>query len=332
VILALFLLLAAAGFEESFRAGLLALQRNDLAAAEENLATASKLEPNNARVWIALARTYWKLNQPERAADAAAKAGAFAAADPLVLSSLAIFYEDSRQIVKAAEAQAKYAALVPDNATAGQKAEALYFDAVQPLLQQQKFAEAIAILSNAAPQFPKSAQLELALGVAHYGLRRFDDAARSFLRTIAIDPEIERPYLFLGRFLTQIPGRLPEVTAQFARYRMAHPRSPAGYVLHAKALNAQSIEPDTARRFLERAIALDDRNASAHFELGVVLEAMRRYADAVREFARAAELDPADSTTHYRLSRLYDRLGRLEDARREREIHARLVAAEEAVR
>ena len=332
MILALFLLLAAAGFEESFRAGLLALQRNDLASAEENLAAASKLEPNNARVWVALARTYWKLNQGEKADAAASKAGALGAADPVVLSSLAIFYEDSRQIGKAADAQARYAALAPDNANAGQKAEALYFDAVQPLLQQQKFADAIAILSKAAAQFPRSAQLELALGVAHYGLRRYDEAAQAFLRTIAIDPEIERPYLFLGRFLTQIPGRLPEVTAQFARYRMAHPGNPAGYVLHAKALNAQSIEPATARQFLERAIALDDRDASAHFELGVVLEATRRYADAAREFARAAELDPNDSTTHYRLSRLYDRLGRPEEARREREIHAKLVAAEEAVR
>jgi Flp pilus assembly protein TadD len=53
---------------------------------------------------------------------------------------------------------------------------------------------------------------------------------------------------------------------------------------------------------------------------------------AVAEFRRAAELDPADSAAHYRLSRLYDRLGRAEEARREREIHARLVAAEEEKR
>ena len=332
MILALFLLLAAAGFEESFRAGLLALQRNDLPAAEENLAAAARLEPNNARVWVALARTYQKLNQVDKANAAASKAGTLGAADPLVLSSLAIFYEDSRQLVNAADAQAKYAALTPDNAAARAKAEALYFDAVQPLLQQRQFADAIAILTKATPQLPQSAQLELALGVAHYGLRRFDEAAQSFLRTIAIDPEIERPYVFLGRFLTQIPSRLPEVTAQFARYRAAHPDSPVGYVLHAKALNAQSIEPDTARQFLERALAMNERDASAHFELGVALEAGRRYADALREFNRAAELDGSDSTTHYRLSRLYDRLGRPEDARREREIHAKLVAAEEAVR
>ena len=108
---------------------------------------------------------------------------------------------------------------VPQDTAAREKAESLYFEAVQPLLQQQKFAEAIAILSKATERLKNSAQLELALGVAYYGMRRFDDAADAFLRTIAIAPEIDQPYLFLGRFLDQIPGRLPEVTKQFSQLR-----------------------------------------------------------------------------------------------------------------
>ena len=87
-------------------------------------------------------------------------------------------------------------------------AESLYFEAAQPLLQQGKFAEAIAILSAGTKYLKNSAQLELALGVAYYGLRRFDDAAGAFLRTIAIAPDIEQPYVFLGKFLDQIPAAL----------------------------------------------------------------------------------------------------------------------------
>lgn len=333
MILALFLFLAASPtFEESFRAGLLALQRNDLAAAEENLAAAARLQPGNARVWVALARTWWKRDQPAKSEDAAAKAERLGAADPVVLSSLSILYADSGRILKAAEVQLKFCALAPNDASARTRAEALYFQAAEPLLQRQKFADAIAMLKPAAARLAGSAQLELALGVAYYGLRRFDDAAGAFLRTIAIDPEIERPYVFLGRFLGQIPDRLPELTQEFIRFETAHPEKATGYLLHAKALNAQSIEPETAGKLLDKALSLDDGDASAHFELGVVLERTRRPAEAVREFTRAAELDPKDSAAHYRLSRLYDRLGRPEDARREREIHARLVAEEEAAR
>jgi superkiller protein 3 len=333
VTLALFLFLAASPtFEESFRAGLLALQRNDLAAAEENLAAAAKLQPGNARVWVALARTWWKRDQPAKFDDAAGKAEKLGASDPVVLGSLAILYADSGQPLKAADAQASYATLAPGDSTARSKAETLYFRAAEPLLQQQKWSEALGILTKATARLPGSAQLELALGVGYYGVRRFDDAAGALLRTIEIDPQIEQPYLFLGRFLSQIPNRLPEVTTAFARFESAHPDSPAGYLLHAKALNAQSLEPETARKLLEKSISLDDRSASAHFELGIALERLRLLPDAVREFLRAAELDSKDSAAHYRLSRLYDRIGKPDDARREREIHAKLVAIEEAAR
>jgi tetratricopeptide (TPR) repeat protein len=333
VAFALFLLLAASPtFEESFRAGLLALQRNDLNAAEANLGAAAKLAPNNGRVWVALAQTYSKLKKGGKAEEAAAKAETLGPADPVVLSTLAIYYAESGQIPKAADAQAKYAAMTPKDSAAREKAEALYFQAVQPLLQRQSFSEAIGILSRATEKLRNSAQLELALGVAYYGLRRFDEAAGAFLRTIGIAPEIDQPYLFLGRFLGQIPGRLPEVTKQFVNYENANPASATGYLLHAKALDAQSMEPETARKLLEKAISINDRDASAHFELGTVLDGAKRYAEAAREFERAAELDPADPAPHYRLARVYDRLGRPDAARAERERHAKLVEAQQDAR
>jgi tetratricopeptide (TPR) repeat protein len=331
VVLALFLLFAAdPTFDEVFRAGLVALQRNDLPAAEQNLAAASRLAPGNARVWVALARTYWKLDRGPEADRAAERAGTLGKSDATVLSSLSIFYADARQPLKAAEAEAAYCVLTPRDAAARERAEALYFQAAQPLLEQQRFAEAIDILKPASARLAGSAQLELALGVAYYGMRRFDDAASAFLRTIAIAPELERPYVFLGKFLGQIPARLPEVTARFIEYEKAHPQSATGYLLHAKALNAQSA--DGARARLEKALSIDDRDPTAHFEMGVVLDREERYAEAVKEFVRSSELDPNEPATHYRLSRLYDRLGKSEDARREREIHAKLVAAQEAIR
>jgi tetratricopeptide (TPR) repeat protein len=330
VVFAPFLLLAAsATFEESFRAGLLALQRNDLNAAVANLGDAAKLAPNNGRVWVALARTYWKLNERAKADEAAGKAATLASADSLVWSTLAIYYAESGQTVKAAGAQAKYSAMVPQDSAAREKAESLYFEAVQPLLQQQKFADAITILTTATGQLKNSAQLELATGVAYYGLRRFDEAAGAFLRTIAISPTIEQPYLFLGKFLGQIPNRLPEVTKQFVNYEAANPESATGYLLHAKALNAQSIEPETARKLLEKSISLNDRDASAHFELGCVLDRLQHYPEAANELEKAAQLDPADPATHYRLSRVYDRLNKPDAARLERERHSKLVEAQQ---
>ena len=328
MVFALLLLVAASGtFEERFRAGLLALQRNDLAAARSGLEGAAKLAPGNGRVWVALAQTYWKLKEGGRANAAAAKAEALGARDAVVLSTLAIYYGEAGQGLKAAEAQARFAALVPGDAAARERAETLYFEAAQALLQQGKFPEAITILRAGTGRLKDSAQLHLALGVAYYGLRRFDEAAGSFLRTIELAPETEQPYGFLGKFLDQIPGRLPVVTKIFISYEQAHPDSFMGYFLHAKALNLQSAEPETAMALLQKAAGMNERDAPVHFELGTVFDRLRRYAEAAREFERAAELAPDDAATHYRLSRVYDRLGKAEAAQAERDRHAALEKA-----
>jgi tetratricopeptide (TPR) repeat protein len=311
---------------------LLALQRNDLAAAASNLDAAARLAPGNARVWVALAQTYSRLHQQSRADDAEGKAAALVSNDPVALHSLALYYAESGRTLKAAQAESKYAAAVPRDAAAREHAAALYFDAAQPLLQREKFAEAAAILGEGTARIDDNAQLQLAAGVAYYGLRRFDDAAGAFLRTIAISPATEQPYVFLGRFLDQIPARLPEVTKRFIEYENANPSSYMGYLLHARALDAQLVQPETARKLLEKSLAMNDRDASAHFELGVLLDRMNQFAEAAREFERAAQLEPSDPATHYRLARVYDRLGNHEAARNERERHARLVKSEDTAR
>jgi len=329
MVIALLLMLAAApSFEQPFRNGLLALQRNDLAAARTNLEDASRLAPGNGRIWVALSQTYWKLKDNSKADAAAAKAEKLGAADPAVLSALVIYYNETGHGLEAADTQARYAALVPQDPSARQRAEQLYFDLSQPLLQKGDFGAAVTILQNGADHLKDSAQIQLALGVACYGLRRFDDAAAAFLRTIAIDPAIEQPYTFLGKFLDQIPGRLPEVTKIFAAYATANPTKATGYFLQAKAMNAQAIDPDGARRLLEKALSIDDHDAATHFELGNALERLQSYPDAAREFEKAAVLTPNDPAVHYRLSRVYDRLGRTEAAQAEREKHAVLEKAQ----
>lgn len=326
------LFLFASGFGESFRAGLLALERGDLAAAQSNLEEARRLAPRDGRVWIALSQTYWKQHRNPDAEAAAGQAAALAPEDPAVLEGLTIYYSETGQTLKAAQAAARFSAKAPANRDARQRAEDLYFAASKPLLDAQQFAEAQSILQEGVARLPGSAQLELALGVACYGLRRFNDAADAFLRAIRIAPETEQPYEFLGRFLDQIPDRLPQVAARFAAYQSAHPENAGANLLYAKALDQQSIEPETALRLIEKSIALNGADAAAHLELGTLLDRLRRFAEAVPEFERAVALAPSDAAAHYRLARDYERIGKPEAARAEREKHAALVKAQEVVR
>jgi tetratricopeptide (TPR) repeat protein len=325
----LFLLEASDAF---FRAGLIALQQGDLASARTNLESASHEAPSDGRVWIALSQTYWRLHKNPEAEDAAAKAAAVAPEDPAVLNGLVIYYSETQQPLKAAQAAAKYSAKVPEKDDARERAAHLYFEAAQPLLNEEKFADAAGILEEGIKRLPNSVQLQLALGVAYYGMRRFEVAADAFLRTIELAPQTEQPYTFLGRILDQIPSRLPQVTQEFAAYESAHPRSAAGYLLHAKALDAQSLDPEASLHLLDKSIAIEGGNSSAYFEKGTVLDRLHRFTEAAVEFERAAEIAPQDPAVHYRLARDYERIGKRESAQAEREKHAQLVKAQETMR
>jgi tetratricopeptide (TPR) repeat protein len=208
--------------------------------------------------------------------------------------------------------------------------ESYYFDLAYVLLQHQNFDAAIQVLESSRRIFARSAQLELALGVAYYGQRRFKEAVDSFLRTMAIEPRIGQPYIFLGRILEHADQRLPEIVARFAAQAEASPKDFMAHYLYGKALAAQGSELGKAEGALRLSIALKDDFWESHYELGLLLEKAKKFDEAAKELERSVALNPAAPPTHYRLARVYDRLGKREDAARERGLHEKLTAEEKA--
>ena len=206
--------------------------------------------------------------------------------------------------------------------------EAYAFELGQFQLRRGDFAGAAATLAKACERFPKSAQLQLAYGVASYGQRRFADATDAFLRVVAIDPSVEQPYVFLSRILGQAGDRLPAVVAAFAAWEKAEPGYYLAVCLHAKALSAASGDPAEIETRLRRSILLNDRYWESHFELGSLLSKDRKWKEAAAELSRSIELNPKVAAAHFQLARAYDKLGDAERARAERAEHQRLTAAE----
>lgn len=200
------------------------------------------------------------------------------------------------------------------------------FDYSQVLLRQQDFDRAAEVLAAALQAHPDDVQLILAQGVARYGQRRFEDAISAFLRVIRIDPQVERPYLFLGRMLDQAGSHLAEITSVYEQWSARNPRNAAGLLLLAKARLASDSKDQTVEALLRKSIALDGANWEAHYELGVLLEGKRDWTAAAMELQRSAELDAAQAMPHYHLARVYDRLGEGEKAKAERELHAKLTS------
>jgi Flp pilus assembly protein TadD len=289
--------------------GLIALQQGRVVEARADLERASRLDPKNAVVWTALAQAYLKSNQPQLASAAAEKAEKIAPLDPIVSHALAIYYSETGQLPHAAKLDAQIA-----------------FEATQALLERGDFTQAADVAQAGLTGHPRDPQLVLALGVARYGQRRFDDAIVEFLRVIGIDPTIEQPYVFLGKMLDQAGAHLAEITRADEAWAARDPQSAKAQLLLAKALLAANSRDERAEGLLRKSIARDAKDWEAHYELGVLLASEHKYADGAAELERSIELDPKQPLPHYHLARVYDRLGQPERAQAERQLHEQLTA------
>jgi tetratricopeptide (TPR) repeat protein len=207
-----------------------------------------------------------------------------------------------------------------------------YFEAAHTDLLLEHFDAAVQILERGCKAFPQSAQLELALGVAYYGQRRFPDATAAFLRTIDLAPEVEQPYVFLGKMLDQAGDRMPEILRRFQKWASANPQDPLAQFVYAKGLLVSGGDLVHAARLLRSSIALKGDQWESHYELGVLLEQQRNYSEAASELERSATLRPGQADIHYHLSRVYDRLGEAGKAAEQRSLHEKLTASSGGVK
>jgi len=205
--------------------------------------------------------------------------------------------------------------------------ESYYFEAAHAHLLRQEFDPAVQILERGCKVFDKSAQLELALGVAYYGERRFEDATNAFLRTIDLAPEVPQPYVFLSKMLDQAAGRMPEIRRRFEAWSAGNPNDPLALFILAKALLAAGDDQARAEKLLRQSIALKGDQWESHYELGTLLEKQHKFAEAAVELERSIAIDSGQADVHYHLARVYDRLGQPDKAAEQRRIHERLTAS-----
>jgi tetratricopeptide (TPR) repeat protein len=355
------ILLASTGalqFQRHVEEAQTALERKDFSAAQRSLEQATRLDPKSAPAWFLLAQAYLAQGKPQAALSAAAKAGQFSGDNTTILYNLALFYLEANRpadaiaagkrvlarektyevrslLARAYEASEDWPNAMAEYEEARRLSpysEEAIFNLAQAHMKAQDFPRAIAVLLDGRKVFDKSPQLELALGVAYYGQRRFADAVDRFLRVMELAPGIPQPYYFMGRVIEHAVDRIPEVIARARAFEQANPQSPLGYVLHARALILEippsgfPPEAEEAQVLLQKALAIRDDQADAHYLLGTLLERKQDYSGAALQFETAIRLNAADPAPHFRLARVYERLGRREDAQRERALHEKLSA------
>jgi len=207
--LALLFLLGAnpTSFESAYRAGLTALEQNQLPAAEAQLETASKLKPGDPRVWLALAQTYRRLKKDQTFRAALGKAESLAGNDPVTLHGLAFLYSETGNYEKAASFEEHYAGLAPQDSNAIPRAVELYLQAGKP---QPAIKLATLALAKA-----DRADLRSMLAKAYSLANNHGKAVEEFERAITLSPYEEAYYVEAAResLLDQNPVGAMKVVA-----------------------------------------------------------------------------------------------------------------------
>ena len=176
---------------------------------------------------------------------------------------------------------------------------------------------------------PTDADLWYLLGRTQYNLDHAAIAATSFERSLALRPRNSKAEYNLGlcyEMLQRTEDALAAYRLAIEWQTAANIRDPQPF-LDLGMLLLQQQHPEQALTALREAAEQGSANPLAQQELGLALEALGRYAEALGPLQRAVLLAPEADQAHFFLGRIYHRLGRKPEADAQYAIVAQLSAA-----
>jgi tetratricopeptide (TPR) repeat protein len=153
-------------------------------------------------------------------------------------------------------------------------------------------------------------------------------AEAAFLKVTTIDPAYADGWVNVGRARLQ-EGNLAGAEEVLRRALSVDPNLAKTHFFLGSVLK-NGGRYDESLQHLREAAARYPRDRVVRNQIGRVLFLMRRFQEAIPEFARVVDIDPEDLQAHYNLMLCYQGLGRHEDAERERKLYERFKADESA--
>jgi Tfp pilus assembly protein PilF len=289
-----------------------------LTEADAELKAAIEADPANAVALVGLARVHLARKDIPGAGRTLEAAVARGVENASVYAQLAEVYERGGHIENAIPAMRLAVARDPQNEAYRFRYGLLLADANAP-------AAAVIRLEEAVREFPRSARLWSALGIAHYRQGKDDGAAtRAFERAIELDPAFAAAYAYLGMMRVD-QGQSEEGIAQYERALAADPKLAVVHYLIAEAMLKQpAADAAQVNARLKRAIELDPAFAPARLTLAKAYSRQNRFAEAAAELEGVVKIAPDIAETYYQLGRVYTRLERRQEASRAMEKFAQM--------
>jgi len=191
-------------------------------------------------------------------------------------------------------------------------------------------AAGILRLQEALKQFPSSARLWLALGIAQLTYGKNVEAEDSFKRSLALDAKLLPALAYLG--VTYAERGLYEKAINFYEQAIALNGNLGAlhYLVADTILKTANADTTRAEKYLKRATELDPTLAAAYLAWARLYVRADRYSEAAPLLERAVSLQPELLEAHYQLSRVLVKLKRPDEANRELGIFKQLSEKQKA--
>jgi tetratricopeptide (TPR) repeat protein len=208
--------------------------------------------------------------------------------------------------------------------------ESNLFDWGSELLLHRTLEPAVEVFQQAAERYPASPRLMVGLGMALYGLGKYDDAVKSLLKATDLKPSDADAYFFLSKAYDSSPSQADEVIARFRRFSELQPRNAKAFYYYAMSLwkgkRAQdpTLDLHQIESLLNKSLALDPKLAEAHLQLGNLYSDQGKHSQAIPQYLRALELNSELADAHYRLGQAYVRTGEKDKAQEEFQVYQKV--------
>ena len=185
-------------------------------------------------------------------------------------------------------------------------------------------AAGIVRLQEALKQFPGSARLWLALGIAQLTYGQNVEAENSFKQSLALDAKLVPALAYLGTTYGERGSYDKAIGFYEQALALNSQLAPLHYLIAEMMLKSSDADTARAEKYLKRATELDPNLASAYLTWGRLYVRTNRYAEAAPLLERAVSLQPELAEAHYQLSRVLVKLKRTDEANRELAIFKQL--------
>lgn len=269
---------------ESYAAGLQALRDNHLLTAEGAFKQALKTNPRMVQAMVGLADVELRRDAREAAKAWLDKALAAAPNDDTVQHALGLFAASGKDYPAAEAALKKAVEINPNNLAARNALGGLYAGAMQ------RPADAVGVYRAAIEVDSKQLEARLGLAQALAATGQFSAAEAELTAAAKAHPDSPFPPHLLGRMQLARGNTAAAAAATDAALKIAPDFVPALLDKGDVLLGAGKVEEALA--LYDRAIATDNRNATAHFKRGVLLQGQRRDAQALQAYLNVINIAP----------------------------------------